>query len=271
MSNSLGDRMKLYEGMETQRKSMPYLPLCARLDGKAFHSFCHSLQKPYDTRLSSLMVDTTKFLVESTGALVGYTQSDEISLLYYTENHRSQLWYDGKFQKICSVLSGYASSFFNKKLPEVLPEKADALPVFDCRVWNVPTREEAANVFLWREFDAVKNSISSLAQAHYSTKELHGKNSSEKQDMIIEIGDNWNNHPVVFKRGVYVQRRLESRVFAPEEINRLPELHAARTNPELEIQRSIVEMVEVPPLSKVVNRVGVLFEGHIPQVTTEER
>jgi len=163
---TIGDRMKLLEGEEAKRKFMPVLPICVRLDGKSFHSFCKGLKRPFDKRLSELMVDTTKFLVEESNALVGYTQSDEITLIIYSEDYKSQVYFDGRIQKIVSVLSSAATAFFNSKLSEYLPEKANLLPKFDCRAWQVPNKVEAVNVLVWREQDAIKNSISMAAQQH---------------------------------------------------------------------------------------------------------
>ena len=75
MQDNFGDRMKLYEQAEAGRRLMPLLPALARLDGKAFHKFTHSMRRPYDERLSRLMVDTTKYLVQAANACMGYTQS----------------------------------------------------------------------------------------------------------------------------------------------------------------------------------------------------
>ena len=83
--DSFGDRMKMYEGIEASRILMPGLPICVRLDGRAFHTFTRGLNRPYDERLSRMMIETTKRLVEDTHALIGYTQSDEISLILVNE------------------------------------------------------------------------------------------------------------------------------------------------------------------------------------------
>jgi len=70
--SNLGDRMKFYE-KSYSKNLLPCIPVISRLDGKNFHSVCKG---PYDKRLSDLMIDTTKFLVEQTNARCGYTQSD---------------------------------------------------------------------------------------------------------------------------------------------------------------------------------------------------
>jgi len=265
-STALGDRMKLYERAESARRCMPLLPICARIDGKRFSRFTAGLARPYDQRLSRLMIEVTKYLIEHSHARVGYTQSDEISLLYQAESFNQQVFLDGRVQKLTSILASMATAQFNALLSEYLPERAGALALFDCRVWTVPNREEASNVFLWRERDATKNSISMAAQHHYSHAELAHKDGAEMQEMLFRKGINWNDYPAFFKRGTFVQRRVVRRPFTTEELDSLPPLHAARTNPELVIERSELRALELPPLAKLRNRVEVLFDGAEPEL-----
>lgn len=79
----LADRMKIYEEIGAGQRLIPNLPVCIRLDGKAFHQWTRGLRRPYDDRLHRLFDDTTKFLVEACDAMIGYTQSDEITLILY--------------------------------------------------------------------------------------------------------------------------------------------------------------------------------------------
>lgn len=266
MSQGLGDRMKRYEAAEAGRRLMPLLPAIARLDGRAFHSFVRGLDRPFDRRLSDLMIDTTAFLVRETNAAVGYTQSDEISLAWVPEEYDSQIFFDGRVQKMTSMLAAMCSAHFNRRLPAFLPaEHAERLPVFDCRVWNVPTLEEAANVFLWRELDATKNSISMAARTYYEHGELHDKSGAEMQEMLFQKGVNWAEYPAFFKRGTYVRRRKVSRPFTAEERESLPEKHAARGNPALVVERTGCGPIDLPPLATIENRAGVLFRGEQPR------
>lgn len=265
-NDEFGDRMKMYESFTTKDRVLPRIPVVARLDGKAFHTFTKGLERPYDERLSKLMIETTKYLVAETNANCGYTQSDEITLVWYITDMKSQMMYDGKLFKIISDLAAMGSVYFNSRLGEFLPEKVGTLPRFDCRVWNVPTVDEAANCFLWRENDATKNSIAMLAQSMFSSKQLHGKNGSKMQDMMmLEKEVNWNDCPVFFKRGTYVQRQRKLTKFTTEELERLPAKHKARKNPDLMIERNIVEVRELPPIGKVANRVDVILYGKEPE------
>jgi tRNA(His) 5'-end guanylyltransferase len=269
---ALGDRMKLYEGLEAGRVLLPYLPVLARLDGMCFSKFTKPLRRPYDIDLSSAMRETTQFLVKETNALVGYTQSDEISLLWEIKDHKSEFIFGGRVQKLVSYLSSLCTLNFNAYAKKFLGSEFmnGKSPLFDCRVWNVPSREEAANTFVWRELDATKNSISMAAQHYFSHKELQNKNSSEMQEMLFLKGVNWNDYPDFFKRGSYFQRKMVARKFTCEEIEKLPKLHEARRNPDLLIQRHDVIGIKLPPILKVGNRINVLFYGDDPISTNQE-
>jgi len=256
--------MKLYEAIEAQRHLIPLLPICVRLDGKCFSAFTRDMNRPFDERMASMMIETTMFLVKETNACIGYTESDEISLILYSDTLKSQVYFDGRIQKLVSVLASLATAKFNRLVSIYMPEKANELPVFDCRVWNVPNKEEAANAILFRELDATKNAVSMAARHYYSAKELHGKHSSEMQEMLFKKGVNFNDYDSHFKRGTFVQRRVTTRKFTSDEIDKLPPKHAARKNPNLEYERTDFCILDMPPFSKVTNRVEVIFDGAEP-------
>jgi len=248
---------------------MPLLPVMVRIDGRAFHSFVQGLERPYDQRLSQMMIDTTKYLVQETNAVMGYCQSDEISLCYESTDPNVQIFFDGRCAKIISQLAAMTSVFFFEQCLEKLPpEYAKKRPTFDCRAWNVPCRYEATNTFLWREQDATKNSISMAARAKYDHKDLVDKNGPEMQEMLFQKGINWNDYPRFFKRGTFVQRRVIQHKFTPKELQELPPLHNARRNPELTFSRSEYIEIDMPPFGKVINRDAVIFEAAEPQVNT---
>ena len=264
--DNFGDRMKMYENQTCGIRLIPRIPVIARLDGKGFSKFTKGLKRPYDERLSKLMVETVKYLVKETNANCGYTQSDEITLMWYTDKIDASIYFDGRLFKMLTDLSAMASVFFNRKLGEYLPEKADKMPRFDARVYNVPTLDEAVNSFLWREQDATKNSISMAAQHYYSHSELMGKNGSDKQEMLFQKGVNWNDYPTFFKRGTYVQRKRVVTPFTSEEIEKLPQKHNARKDPNFAIERWIIDIVELPRLSSIENSVDVIIWGKEPKI-----
>jgi len=202
-TEKFGDRMKEYEN--AFRNKLPRrLPVLLRIDGKAFHTYTRGMKKPFDLDLTNAMWETCKYLCKNImGCKIAYHQSDEISLLLTNyDKLTTEAWFDNNIQKIVSIASSLATAKFNEVMREKYPEKELAL--FDCRVWVLP-QDEVCNYFLWRQQDATKNSISMVAQAHFSSKQLHKKNGSMKQDMLmLEKGINWNDLPTWQKRGTCI-------------------------------------------------------------------
>ena len=228
MSNnkdSIGDRMKQYEYV-TRNYLTRKLPVIIRCDGKAFHSFTRGLKKPFDEIFVKSIQDTMKYLCENVqGCVLGYCQSDEITLVLVDyQNREADAWFDNNIQKMVSVSASMATLAFNKafakhatewcddyfeawnhsdeddKYFEVL-EKRMATAMFDSRVFTLP-KEEVVNCLIWRQQDATRNSIQSVGQANFSHTQLHGKNCSNIQDMLmLEKGINWNDYPTHLKRG----------------------------------------------------------------------
>lgn len=60
---------------------------------------------------------------------------------------------------------------------------------------------DVENYFLWRQNDAVRNSISSLAQAHFSHNQLHGKNRQQMHEMLMKKNIDWFKLSTVQKHG----------------------------------------------------------------------
>ena len=109
-NDALGDRMKKYEGI-TRDHLVPRMPVIIRLDGKAFHSFTRGFAKPFDQIMMKSMQETMKLLCENIqGCVLGYTQSDEISLVLVDyQNLNSCSWFDNNIQKIASVSASMAT------------------------------------------------------------------------------------------------------------------------------------------------------------------
>ncbi len=261
-TDALGDRMKAYERQETGARFLPMLPIYARIDGRGFSRFTRGFARPYDERFRAAMLDTVKWLVEHTQARVGYTQSDEISLCWHAERYDASVFFDGKKQKMVSMLAAMATQRFNRFLwtsdDPFVRQAAERNPVFDARVFQLPNRTECANVFVWRELDATKNALAMAARELYSHKELMGKNRPELHELLFAKGVNFNDYPVEFKRGVYVQRRRVRRQLTVEQMARIPE----GKRPEGGwVDRSEIQVLDLPPLLRVPNRVEVLFDG----------
>lgn len=257
----LGDRCKAFEAA-TESTLMPGLPVLVRLDGRAFHTFTRKLERP-DTRLVECFHDTVLAIMEDIHADVAYHQSDEITLGWGPQ--RGDMLFGGRVQKLCSVLAGLTSAAFCSAVLHRFGEDMLArLPHFDCRVWQVPDNMDLVDVFLWREADAVKNSISSLAQEHFSAKELHGQASMDQLAMLGRAGVRWDLLPDHLKRGSYWRRVAVGRTLTADELWRIPEAH--RPEPGDIVTRTEIHMLKLPPLNRLANPIGVLLAGDEPTV-----
>lgn len=208
--------MKSYEATSHQTL-VRRMPVVIRIDGKAFHTYTKRLkhldpdlqQVPFSSMMKEAMVETTKALVsDCQGCVLGYTQSDEISLLFRDwDTLETQAWFGNSVQKMVSVSASTATAAFNFAFMQYQkPEKLSDMARFDSRVYNIP-KEEVVNYFIWRQNDASRNSVQMLGHYHFGQKKMHAKNNSQVQDMLmLEKGVNWNDLPVWMKRGTCVLR-----------------------------------------------------------------
>lgn len=204
--DNLGMRMKMYEQLEAGRTLSFTLPIICRIDGKKFSNFTKGLNRPYDINMSMTMQDTTYELMKMYHASVGYTQSDEITLIWYNWNEESEPLFGGRPSKFNSIIASSATYIFNRLKDINLPCKKDVMALFDCRTWNVPSLTEAANCITWRQIDARKNSISMAARSLYSHSELHGLSGIEMKKKLLEAGVDWDTYPNFFKYGTLFRR-----------------------------------------------------------------
>lgn len=196
----LGDRMKGYENI-TRYHLMPRSYTFCRVDGKSFHSYLKRSNRPFDKGVIEDMDATAVYLCENVqNAKLGFVQSDEITLLLCDfDKLTTSQFFDGNIQKISSVVASLATAKFNalrfardcndSKSPKW--EFKIPLAMFDCRCWTVPNAVEVMNVFRWRQQDCVRNSVSMVAQANFSHKELQGKSQAMMHEMLHQKGVNW--------------------------------------------------------------------------------
>ena len=195
--------MKCYEKVALNT-FMKRNPVIMRLDGKAFHTYTKHLDGAFDNSMHICMVETMNYLCDNIqGAMLGYTQSDEITILLKDwQTYETQAWFGYKQSKMESVSASMAAAKFNREAGKLLPENiSKQLAIFDCRAFSVPF-DDVVNCFLWRQQDASRNSVQMLGHMHFSTKEMHGKSNSEVQDMLmLQKGINWNDLETWKRRG----------------------------------------------------------------------
>lgn len=227
---SLGDRIKGYESIFTGPRIDPSKPFVMRFDGHGFSKFTRGLHKPYDYNFHLAMSNTAMILMQEFHADTAYTHSDEISLLFYPKRNRADTaWqephFGGRIQKIISIGAGYCSVVFNKQLVNIFADKKDqyvtetqdnthvhdrmmnSQAYFDCRIFQMPNNVEMFSYMFWRsKVDCMRNHVSELARKHYSKKELDGKSTSERIDMLGDKGISWDDQPRCFRYGSFFKR-----------------------------------------------------------------
>lgn len=195
-------KMRRYE-TSLDQVILPELYLAVRIDGRNFTKLTKEtcqFEAPFDIRFRDAMIDTVRHLMECGFRIVyGYTQSDEISLLF----HQRDNTFGRKTRKINSILAGEASAFFSMRL--------GVLACFDCRVVPLPNLECVKDYFLWRQEDAHRNSLNAHCywllrkeglSAQKATGEIEGKSIAYKNELLFSKNMNFNDLPNWQKRGV---------------------------------------------------------------------
>lgn len=194
--------MRIYEESMDQF-ILPDMYIAVRLDGRSFTRLTKEICKfeaPFDVKFRDLMVETVKTLMNAGFRIVyGYTESDEISLLFHPEDNT----FGRKVRKINTTLAGEASAAFSLALGKVA--------TFDCRVVPLPNKNRVADYFLWRQEDSHRNSLNAHCywalrkegeNQNSATMELEGKSVSYKNELLYQKGINYNTLPLWQKRGI---------------------------------------------------------------------
>lgn len=185
---------------------LPGIYIVARLDGRNFTRLTkmYNFEHPFDERFRDYMINTVCHLMDcGFNVLYGYTQSDEISLLFNLNENT----FNRKIRKYNSILAGEASAKFSAML-----ELSDSMGVFDCRICQLPSIETVLDYFRWRQEDAHRNALNSCCywllrskgqSAIEATNTLKGKSVADKNELLFLTGGiNFNEIPVWQKRGV---------------------------------------------------------------------
>lgn len=200
--DDLDSRMRIFETAH-DFCVLPGIHMVARLDGRGFTRLTkdvHRFEDPFDIRFRDMMLSTAEYLMTGCGFNVayGYTQSDEISLLFASNENGFQR----KLRKLQSVLAGEASARLSLEL--------GGIAVFDCRISQLPTVDLVIDYFRWRNEDAHRNSLGahsywllrkqgkSVAEA---TGEIEGLSVAKKNELLFQNGINFNDLPAWQKRG----------------------------------------------------------------------
>ncbi len=200
--DDLDTSMRVFE-TANDRYVLPGLFMVARLDGRNFTRLTtevHRFDRPFDVRFRDYMIATTEHLMTcGFNILYGYTQSDEISLLFHLEEDV----FGRKMRKLNSILAGEASAKFSLALGD--------LACFDCRISELPNVELVIDYFRWRNEDAHKNALN--AHCYWKVRSdgksgqeaaaiLTGMTAAQKNELLFSYGVNFNDLPRWQRRGV---------------------------------------------------------------------
>ena len=208
--------MKTYYEESSKTKLVRRMPVIIRLDGRAFHTFTKGMKRPFDSVFGLTMHETMRDLCEGVqGCVLGYTQSDEITLVLVDyQNLETSAWFDYEVQKIVSIAASMATLSFNSHFAFNIAEYLDSdedfkkysekinKAMFDARAFNIP-KEEVTNCVFWRQKDAERNSVLSVAQSVMSQKRMNGKKVKDLLPILKdEFGIDWQNDiPPQYQRG----------------------------------------------------------------------
>ncbi len=182
---------------------LPEIYMVARIDGRSFTRLTRDIHKfnaPFDERFRDYMVATTKHLMEcGFNVIYGYTESDEISLLFHLQENA----FGRKVRKYVSILAGEASAKFSLLL--------GGQAAFDCRICQLPNISLVCDYFRWRNEDAHRNALNGYCYWKLreegktftqATSALEKISVAEKNEMLFDRGVNFNDVPNWQKRGI---------------------------------------------------------------------
>jgi len=197
-------KMRVYEESLDQIIP-PEIYIVARLDGRSFTRLTKQtldLDKPFDIHFRDAMVHTVERLMNAGFRVVyGYTQSDEISLLFHFDADT----FNRKVRKLNSLLAAEASVAFSAKM--------GVSACLDCRIVPLPNWSLVEDYFLWRQEDAHRNSLNSYCywelrkdglSPSEANKRIKGISNADKNELLFQHSINYNDLPSWQKRGIGV-------------------------------------------------------------------
>lgn len=202
--NELDKKMRVYETAH-DHNVLPGLYMVARIDGRCFTTLTkdkHKFEAPYDPKFRDMMIETVKHLMQcGFKMLYGYTQSDEISLLFDLNENT----FERKERKLNSILAGEASAKFSLLLGDI--------GAFDSRICQLPNNQLVIDYFRWRNEDAHRNALN--AHCYWSLRKegvspeksaatFTRMSVAQKNEFLFQKGINFNDIPNWQKRGVGV-------------------------------------------------------------------
>lgn len=200
--DDLDEKMRAFETARDP-SALPGVFLVARIDGRSFTRLTKEImayERPFDEQFRDAMIATAEHLMTcGFQTIFGYTQSDEISLLFGRDENN----FGRNIRKWTSILAGEASAAFTVRIARAA--------AFDCRVIELPAENVVVDYFRWRSEDAHRNALNAWcywklrdegADVATATGRLEEMTVSEKNELLFQRGINFNEVPAWQRRGV---------------------------------------------------------------------
>lgn len=198
-------KMREYENFHNLRVLPNTFPII-RVDGRHFNTSTRKLgfKKPFDRTFAEVMQQTTVALVNGFGAIYGYVESDEISIVLPKSSNE----FNRSVEKLVSSSAALASAVFNSVLAcKPLDGRNDASPycmTFDSRIITAPNENVVMDYFSWRAADSARNCLNSYAHwlqvndgksPTHVARTLEGATVAAKHELLFSYGINFADLP----------------------------------------------------------------------------
>jgi tRNA(His) 5'-end guanylyltransferase len=196
----------------SQTSVPPETPFFVRLDGWKFRKLSEILktEKPFDEKFAKCLVSAGKILFKRgfSPALI-YVASDEINILFLNNAP-----FQGRVEKIDSILSGLISSTFTLNLKKFFKESP--VTAFDSRIIIAPNTEKIVDYLAWRQMNAWRNHNNAYAYWVFRkighkpseiAKKLKGLKTEELHEVVFNQGVNLAKTPPWQRRGILAYKQ----------------------------------------------------------------
>jgi len=196
----IGKLIKAREEYSSQLPDNRWVSL--RLDGCGWGTLLGRLRDArvlatgFNDHVAEAMMASCRAVMSEFGGVLGYTHSDEISVLIPPSQHaRSgpRALLDGSVHEWVSIAASLASGEFNRRLMVIAAEQGMELDEaivahFDCRAGVFDSVDEAVAMVLWRAYDCHVNSASDAIKYSDAPLRVRRFNTIEKLGYLQSRG-----------------------------------------------------------------------------------
>lgn len=182
-------------------------PIAITVDGRSFHALTRALGRPFDDGFMACMdAAAIRLTQEAAGARLAFVQSDEVTVILADASGVTEPWFGNRVQKLTSVAASITTSAFLREFWTHFPDRYADLPTFDARCYALPDADAAVRLLIWRQLDALRNSIMMVARAWFTHEQVVGKQIPEILAMLNRVGKPWQALRAYYRIGRAVVR-----------------------------------------------------------------